>query len=148
MQPSSQSAKPTTLGALLEWTKPYRETIAIVVAVTAAISGAVSWTVAHFATQAELHFLECRMTNNIVTQLMPVYSREFSDRVDWRMEQIMDLAKRGGGTPDSISRISELKNQVDALTKDQAEQAANLKKEIDDIARQCIQEAPNLAGKP
>lgn len=88
------------------------------------------------------------MTNNIVTQLMPVYSREFSDRVDWRMEQIMDLAKRGGGTPDSISRISELKNQVDALTKDQAEQAANLKKEIDDIARQCIQEAPNLAGKP
>jgi hypothetical protein len=46
------------LAGLLERTRPYRELIGIAVAGIAALSGAVAWAVAHFATQAELFYLE------------------------------------------------------------------------------------------
>ena len=44
------------------------------------LSGAVAWIVAHFATQAELHFLECRVTHNFLTELMPIHLEEFGTR--------------------------------------------------------------------
>src|SRR5262249_37445686 len=68
---------PANKGWLAFWerSKPYREIAAALAAVISgivAISGGVAWIVAHFATQTQLHHLECRVTNNILTQLLPI----------------------------------------------------------------------------
>jgi hypothetical protein len=145
--PAPPTAKKNRLSALLEWSKPYRETIAILTAVLVAISGGVSWIVAHFATQAELHYLECRVTNNILTQLLPIHMEEFAGKIDWRAAQIKQLAQNGGGTNGSISTIFELTDQINTLTKEQKDASAKLQKDIDATAKQCINEAPQIRSK-
>jgi hypothetical protein len=147
VQATPPSPEPSRLGALLEWSKPYRETIAVLVAVTAAISGAVSWVVAHFATQAEVQFLECRMMSNTLAQLLPIRVAEIASNIDWRMSQVKELAQHGGGTPDSVARILDLTKEINDLNKAQTEEAAEIQKRIDEITTQCIKESPKVGSK-
>jgi hypothetical protein len=145
--PAPPTAKKNKLSALLEWSKPYRETIAILTTVLVAISAGVSWIVAHFATQAELHYLECRVTNNILTQLLPIRMEEFAGKIDWRAAQIKQLVQNGGGSNASISTISELTDQITNLTKEQKQASEKLQKDIDDTAKHCISEEPQIGSK-
>jgi hypothetical protein len=135
------------LSSLLERTKPYRELAAIFATVIVSVSGAVAWVVAHFATQAELHYLECRVTNNVLTQLLPIHMEEFAGKIDWRAAQIKVLAHQGGGTPEYVSAaISDLSDQMTALTKEQKDAAAKLQNDIDNINKNCISETPKVGS--
>jgi hypothetical protein len=151
---SGETASATTSGqknkisAFVEWSKPYREIIAVLVTVVVSISGGVAWVVAHFATRDQLHYLECRVTNNILTQLLPVHLEEFAGKIDWRAAEIKMLAQHGGGTPQSIATIVELTDQVNALTKDQEAASNKLQKDIDDIVKNCISESPQVGRGP
>lgn len=136
------------LSVLLEWSKPYRELIAILVALVISISGSVAWIVAHFATQAQVHYLECRVTNNILTQLLPIHMEEYADKIEWRSAQIKELAQHGGGTPQSINTIADLSDQMTSLTKAQQAAATAFQKDIDDIAKRCISESPQTEKGP
>jgi hypothetical protein len=145
--PTPPPAEKNRLSALLEWSKPYRETIAILTAVVVAISASVSWIVAHFATEREVHYLECRVTNSILTQLLPIHVEEFAGKIDWRSAQIKQLAQNGGGTPASVRIIADLTDQINILVKEQGDASVKLKKDIDDILAKCISESPELRGK-
>jgi hypothetical protein len=138
--------KKSGLSNFLEWSKPYREVIAVLVTLIVSISGAVAWVVAHFATRAEMHYLECRVTNNILTQLLPIHMEEFAGKIDWRSAQIKALAQHGGGTPQSIGTIVDLTDQVNTLTKEQGVAAKKFQQDIDEIVKNCASESPQ-AGK-
>ena len=116
--------------------------MAILGTIIVTISGSVAWIVAHFATQAALHYLECRVTSNILIQLLPVHIEEFAGKIDWRSAQIKILAKHGGGTPQSINTIVDLTDQVNELTKAQKDTAADFQNKIDAIASKCISAMP------
>jgi hypothetical protein len=144
--PGPHITEKNRLSALLEWSKPYRETLGILTAVVIAISAGVSWTVAHFATQKQLHYLECRVTNNILTQLLPIHLEEFASKIDWRAAQIKQLAQNGRGTAASINMIAELTGQMNMLTKEQESASAKLQKEINAIVVQCASETPEIVS--
>jgi hypothetical protein len=140
--------KKNWLSPFLAWSAPYRAFAAICGTVIVSVSGGVAWIVAHFATQAELQYLECRVTDNILTQLLPIHIEEFAGKIDWRLTQIKALSQHGGGTPQSISVIADLTDQANTLNKDEQEAAAKFKAEIDSVAAKCISEAPQVAETP
>jgi hypothetical protein len=135
------------ISALLKKSEPYRQIIGIMSGVVVATSAGVAWIVAHFATVTELHYLECRVTNNILTQLLPIHMEEFAGKIDWRAAQIKELVKQGGGSGGSISLVAELTDQINVLTNDQKESSVKLQKDMDEIAKQCISEEPAVGGK-
>jgi hypothetical protein len=143
--PTSSSGR---LSAILEWIKPYREIAAILTALIVLISGGIAWVVAHFATRSEVHYLECRVTNNILTQLLPIRLEEFAGKIEWRATQIKVLAQHGGGTPQSIGTIADLTDQMNTLTKEQSNTTKELQKNIEAIAKSCISETPTPGGAP
>jgi hypothetical protein len=134
------------LAFLLEWSKPYRDVIAIFVAVVVALSGAIAWGVAwvtaNVATQSQLHYLECRVTNNIMTQLLPVHLEEYAGKIDWRSSQIKLLAQNSRVAPQTVKAIVILTEEMNSLTKDQRDAAVKLQKDIDAIVKSCISEKP------
>jgi hypothetical protein len=132
------------LSGFLKWSKPYRDIIAILGTLIVSISGGVAWVVAHFATRVEMHYLECRVTNNILTQLLPIHLGNIAGKIEWRTTQVKVLAQHGGGTPQSIATIVELTDQMNALTKEQAVAAQKLKQDIDDIVKQCLTDSPQV----
>ena len=142
--PTAAVEKRSSLSALLEWSKPYREVIAILATVVVAVSGGVSWTVAHFATQVQLHYLECRVTNTIANQLLPVHMEEFAGKIEWRQAEAKVLAQHGGGTRESINAIADLLDQASGLQKQQTEKIATLQKDLEERARKCISDTPTV----
>ena len=136
------AADKSGLSALLEWSKPYREIIGILLAVIVAVSGGVAWIVSHFATQVELHYLECRVTNTIANPLLPVHMEAFAGKIEWRQTQAKELAQHGGGTQASIAAIGDLLDQAAALQKEQTDTVAKLQKDLDEHVKKCISETP------
>lgn len=138
---------PSRLSAIWEQSKPYREIFATLVAIIVAISGGIAWLVAHFATQAQLHYLECRVSNSILTQLLPVHMEGFAGKIDWRLAQIDAITQHGGGTAQSISIIGDLVKQVNEITNQQKETSAKIQKEIEEINKKCISDQPQIEMK-
>ena len=141
--PAATAATPSFMKQVSAWlkgSKPLREAVAIIAALIVSVSGAVAWIVAHFATRAEMHYLECRVTHNLLTQLLPIHLGEFAGKIDWRATEIKALAQHGGGTPQSIARIADLTDQVNALTKEQQAAGTKLQQEIADLVQKCLTE--------
>jgi hypothetical protein len=128
------------LSAFLAWVKPYKEIVTLAFAVFAVISGLISWVVAHFATQAELSYLECRINNNIETQALEDKTNAFAIAVQLRNSQIKQLTDQppSNGSNVSIGRLSE---EVSSITREQFSYSVEAKKKIDENAKRCIQDA-------
>ncbi len=143
---AAPAEKKKGLAAFLEWSKPYREIIAMSVAVIVALSSVIAWgvpwIVATVATQSQLHYLECRVTNNIMTQLLPVRLEEYAGKIDWRNSQIKMLAQSSRAAPQTIRTIGFLTDEINSLTKQQNEAAVKLQQDINNIAKNCISEKP------
>jgi hypothetical protein len=129
------------LSAFLEWVKPYKEFAALAFAVIAAISGGVAWAVAHFATRAELFYLECRINNNMATQAFSDKSDALAASIQLRNSQIKQLTDQAPSNSSNIT-IARLSDEVSALTKEQSTYSVDAKKKIDENAKRCIQDAP------
>lgn len=142
--PASPSPeKKSGLSALLEWVEPYQKFLAVITTVVVSVSGGVAWIVAHFATQAELHYAECRIDGTILTQLLPIHMEEFAGKIEWRNVQIKTLAKQQSGKQQNML-IEDLTNQVTDLTNKQRDASERFRKEIDEITKNCMSETPQL----
>ncbi|WP_374306244.1 hypothetical protein [Methylocella sp.] len=143
-QNSAITTNKITLSSLLEWSKPYREIGAILATTVGLMSASIAWIVAHFATQAELHYLECRITNSILTQLLPFRMEEFAGKLEWRTSQIKLLAQRGTKNADDTNAITDLVEQVNSLSKAQKDAIEQFQKKIDNIAKSCVSGTPGI----
>jgi hypothetical protein len=129
------------ISELLERSKPYREIIAIGVAAITALSGGVAWAVAHFATEAEVFYLECRMNNNIVTQALPLQTGVYTAEIDWRTSQIKQIAQLNASAAANTA-IAQLSAEINELTKQQTALTTEFQKKIEEMSKRCSAEAP------
>src|SRR5262249_55399563 len=60
------------IAGFLKAIKPYRDLLALIVAIVAGVSASISWTTAYFATRAQVFNLECKMYEYIHNSLKPV----------------------------------------------------------------------------
>jgi hypothetical protein len=118
------------LSAFLKWSKPYRDVIALGVALVIAISGAVSWAIAHFATQEAVSYLECKLTHQMTSHVEDGQANLFAAEIDARQSQIKELTERNPPPMPSVSRLltenQSLTTQKDTATthaKDQLNEA-------------------------
>jgi hypothetical protein len=79
----------------IEVMKPYKEMAALVVAVILGLSAAVSWAVAHFATQSQLSRLECKFSLDLGKQARKMHERVYDEAIATRESQIAQLSKQG-----------------------------------------------------
>jgi hypothetical protein len=140
----------------LEWVKPYKEIAILAIAIVAAVSGSVAWAVAHFATQAELFYTECRINNNMETRAFGDKADAFAAQIHIRSSQIQMLTEQFAAanqirnsptqteqTASSLSAsIKRLSDEITTLTKEQNNHSIESKKKIDANASDCIKEAP------
>ncbi len=134
------------LSKLLERSKSYREAIGIVAAVVVAISGAVAWVVAHFATQAALHLVECRVTNSMTAQLLAIRMEQYATQQEALLAQIEDFAKQG--STESLKKITDIRTQIASLNKSRESAVSGVQKDLENTSKQCIQENPQATAKP
>jgi hypothetical protein len=141
--------KPATFGAqlaaLLDWIKPYKEIAALLIATIMALSGAVAWAVAHFATQAELFYLECRINSAMETQSLADRASALASAADARYSQIKQLAQMPSSAG-TASAINQLASEINEIAKQQATHSAVTKTKMDEMTRRCSQEAPSQAA--
>ena len=78
--------------SFLEWCRPYREVIVMIVAVAVATSGALAWVVAYFATRAAVSHLECKLTHQMVAHRHDSRADSQYAKVDSRQSQVSQLA--------------------------------------------------------
>jgi hypothetical protein len=155
----SPVAEPITLAkrisTLIKDAKPYREAATVVGTIVVALSGTVAWGVAHFATQAELFHLECRINSTIQTQLVTLNTGVFDTKIDWRTSQIKSLAeqtKRLADQTDSpalktllsswAATNGQLADEITQLNGQRAGLIDKLKDELRTSSQQCNIEAP------
>lgn len=139
------------LAALLEWSKPYREIIGILITIVVTVSGAVAWVVARveatYATQSEVHYLDCRTQTSIKNALEPIQMGEYATKIDARNNQIRLLILRGETSKETLASINELNDQITALTDQQRTEDKRLQAEIASLASNCISVAPMPGAK-
>ena len=126
------------LAALLAVTEPYRALISIGVAVVVALSGAVSWAVAHFATQSQIYYLECRMNTNLQNQVYSMQMDIIGAEINWRNLQIAQLADQSGAG----GAILKLTTDINELSKKQSQLSNDDKKNRDELSKKCNGEMP------
>jgi hypothetical protein len=129
------------ISAFLESIKPYQEIIGLGTALVVAVSGAVAWAVAHFATEAEVFYLECRINSNIAAQLLPIRQEFFAAEIDWRNSQIKQLAQQTGSSSTN-SIIRQLSSEIGELNKQQTALLSELQKKLEDMSNRCNEEVP------
>ena len=139
--PAADDTARSRIVALWESSKPYREIIGLAVAAIVALSGAVAWAVAHFATEAEVFYLECRMNNNIVAQALPLQAGVFAAAIDWRTSQIKQIAQLNT-SPGANVAIAQLSTEINDLTRQQATLTAEFQKKLAEMSKRCSAEAP------
>jgi hypothetical protein len=142
---SEQSGLGKRLSALLKVTKPYRELIGIAAAAIALLSGAVAWAVAHFATEAELFYLECRINNNIAAQSLPLQTEAFTTAIEWRTSQIKQITQLYS-SPAANAQIAQLSGEINDLMKKSQDASLSFQKKIADMSEKCNTEAPSRGG--
>jgi hypothetical protein len=109
------------LSDLLKWSEPYRDVIALGVAVVVAISSAVSWAVAHFATRSAVSNLECQLTHQMISHVHDAQARVYAAEMDARQSQVQELSERNPPFMGPVSRLltetKNLKAQADSEEK-------------------------------
>jgi hypothetical protein len=111
------------LSAFLKWIEPYRVFVGLLVALVIAISGAVSWAVAHFATQQAVSYLECKITHQMTSHVDDAQANLYASEIDARGSQIKELMERD---PPFMAPVNRLLTEQQNLTtqKDAAASAA------------------------
>lgn len=137
--------KPNGLGeqlaVFLEWVKPYKEITALAAAILTVVSGSIAWAVAHFATQAEVFYLECRINNNIETRALRDKADSVAAAIQVKNSQIVLLTEQPASDNSNIT-IRRLSEEINALTREQHSYSVEMKQRIDANAMRCIKEAP------
>jgi hypothetical protein len=138
-------AQPTIgsrLSAFVEVIKPYREIIAILIAIIVGLSTVLSWIVSkvynEFATKIELKTLNCRINNDLGFQVYNA-STPYAAQIDWRQSQIRQLALQPQPTDYSRAIVTQLGNEVDDLIKRQADMAKQYSQKLQEINFTCTQ---------
>jgi hypothetical protein len=133
------------LAALLEWSKPYRDLIALAIAVIGGISATVAWVVAHFATQAELLYMECRLNQQLTSQSYNSQLNLLAAKIDARSSQLRELSSQDppiGGPP-----TAQLAADVSSLNEESARVDLQSRKDLDEIAKKCSSVTPASGHK-
>jgi hypothetical protein len=112
-QGAGQGGLRQQISTFLEWSKPYREIIALGVSIILAISGAVAWAVAHFATQTAVSNLECKLTHQLTSQLHGSHANLYAAQIDARESQVKQLSSQN--PPISGAPVKTLMDEVDTL---------------------------------
>jgi hypothetical protein len=126
------------ISAFLAAIGPYKELALLAMGLVAAVSGSVSWAAAHFATQAQVLYLECRVNHNVETLQLPIKNAAFSASLEWRTSQIRQLSRQA--TPETGVIIAQLASEIDDLQKRQVTMAEEVKKRLDEMAKNCQKE--------
>jgi hypothetical protein len=154
---SGQPGSPSNVGAkktasfwertsnLWKLVEPYKDILALGSTILAVISGSVAWAVAHFATESELFYLECRVNSSIETQYLPMQTALIATSIEWRSSQIRQMAQLGNTASSAV--IVQITAEINDLTKQQNTLAADIKKKVDERAQRCNQEAPQKTIK-
>jgi hypothetical protein len=124
------------VGQLFGIIKQYKEIIGVLSAVVVAVSGAISWTVSHFATEEELSNLECRMQLKVSTQALPIHSSMLTFRIEAKWSQIASLAKETG--PDALLKIEQLKTDIKDLGEERKSVDQEYKQAVNDAVVKCF----------
>jgi hypothetical protein len=139
------------LARLLAQSQPYRDLIGIVLAAGATISAGVAWAVAHFATEAEVFHLECRMNSNILAQMTTLQKDMTTAAIDWRSSQIKQVLQLNPNVAGNAV-IAQLTDEIAKLNHDSDDAAKAAKVQMIEMAAQCDKEAPGppqpKAGEP
>ena len=107
-------AESSGVARLVDRIKPYKELAAAGVGVIAMLSGAVSWAVAHFATQEELKRLECTSEVNLATRALPLFSAVLSVKIETKWAQLAETRKTS--SPEAEIRGRQLEADIRDLS--------------------------------
>jgi hypothetical protein len=89
------------------WLKPRWEIVGVVSALIVALSGGVSWIVAHFATEDELKMVECTADISLKTQALPLFSAVSEMKIDGKRGELRELRKANLPDQDKIQALED-----------------------------------------
>jgi hypothetical protein len=142
-------AKPTFGGRLskfLDRIKPYREILAVIVALSAAISGGISWAITYFATRADIAQLECKLLDQIEAKVGPVRTGVGMAQARWRRAQADHLLDQQSA--ENRNLIKSLLKEADELQAEQEKRDIDALKEFRAIVARCMIGSPKPASSP
>lgn len=97
----------TRISAFLKAIRPYRDLLALVLTMVAAVAGGISWTTAYFASRAQVFALECRMYDYIHASLKPIESGLGRVNAKWERKEAARLMKEGKPNDFAIQLLEE-----------------------------------------
>jgi hypothetical protein len=115
------------IAGFLKAIKPYRDLLALTVAIVVGLSAGISWTTAYFATRAQVFSLECKMYDYIHNSLKPVSSGLGLAHAKWARKEanrLLDDPKRNGAA------AKKLLNDAETIEKDQVTADAEAEKQF------------------
>jgi hypothetical protein len=142
-------AKPTFGGRLSKFVdriKPYRELLAVIIALSAAISGGISWAITYFATRADIAQLECKLLDQIEAKVGPVRTGVGMAQARWRRAQADHLLDQQSS--ENRNLIRSLLQEADKLQAEQEQRDTDALKEFRTIVARCMTGSPKPAGSP
>jgi hypothetical protein len=154
-----QENKRHFLATLMKTIKSHSEIIGICTAVIVPLSAGVSWAVAHFATQVQLSYLECRVLSNIHTQTYSMQTGMLAAEINWRNSQIAQLARQSRDRPRTSEGrrltqqaednpnnivIIQLSVEINELAKRQSAIADENKIKLEEMMSKCSSDAPTM----
>ena len=97
------------ISSFLAQIRPYRELVALVVGIVAAVSASVAWTVSHFATQSQLSSLECDVNGRINSSATSTLKTIIEADEDSRNQRLAALNADTTKTPEQkLAKVLEL----------------------------------------
>jgi hypothetical protein len=119
---------------LASWFKPRWEIVGIVSALIVALSGGVSWIVAHFATEDELKMVECTADISLKTQALPLFSALSEMKIDSKRGELRELRK---ANPPDQDKIQALEDDIKDLRDAKKSADAKYQQAITDATVKC-----------
>jgi len=107
---------------------PYRELIALIVGVVAAISASISWTVSHFATQAQLTSLDCKTDTRLNSDsflLKNFFLTNDENTANGRLSDLNKVATKTAGEEAEAEDLSaEISSDIQQISANEKQIAA------------------------
>jgi hypothetical protein len=128
------------ISGFLDRIKPFRELIALIVAVSVSISGAMSWAITYFATRSDMSHLECRLIEQLYSQVTPVRTDSGMNDVKWRRSMANHLLDQNS---DESRRLAKsLLEEADYSQTDQEKRDRDALEKFAEIMQKCIAGSP------
>jgi hypothetical protein len=126
----------------LKWIKPYREIAALLIASVATIFTGIAWVAAHFATQAALSNLECRINYDKKFKSLAEGAAAVAAAADLRNSQIRVLSAQSS-SPNTTALIIALSSETTAMMKANAEITAAAAPDLNKSFGECQSKSVN-----